>query len=103
MTRQVAFLMRASNGGLTHKRIMRLTWRQFLVYLDSFTWLLREESEEGRGKNRRDDLRAMTSDPRVVETKRSMVEETRKIVERHKKLVENQKGAPADAKTQKLL
>jgi hypothetical protein len=57
--------MRASEGALTHDAILRLTWRQFQVYLDSFTWLLREESEDGRKENRRADVVAMLEVPAV--------------------------------------
>jgi len=67
--------MRASKGGLTHEQIMRLSWRQYLVYLDSFTWLLREESEDGRQKNAKADMHAQAADPRVREHKRKMLEQ----------------------------
>lgn len=82
MVRQVAFLMRASKGALTHADIMKLTWRQFHVYLDSFTWLLREESEDGRKENRRDDLLAAAADPRAKAYKQAVVADSkRKLAE----------------------
>jgi hypothetical protein len=77
MTRQLAFLMRASKGAFTHDAILRLTWRQFQVYLDSFTWLLREESEEGRRENRRADVVAMVERPEVKEKHRSGIDRDR--------------------------
>lgn len=103
MVRQVAFLMRASKGGLTHSDIMKLTWRQFHVYLDSFTWLVREENEDGRKQNRRDDLEAMKADPAVKAYRETLAEETRRIVERHKKFAETKKGRSAGAVVKKLL
>ncbi len=61
--------MRASKGGLTHPVIMSLTWRQFETYMDSFTWLLREESDDGRKENKIDDLETMKREPRVKKAK----------------------------------
>lgn len=77
MLRQVAFLMRASKGGLSHSEIMSLSWRQFQVYLDSFTWLLREESKEGQQKNQVDDMKAMLAEPRVKDWKRKLIDENK--------------------------
>ena len=64
---------------------MQLSWRQFLVYIDSFTWLLREQTEQGRIDNARDDLLAMSRDPRIKERKQKMVDETKQKVARLKK------------------
>lgn len=89
MVRQVAFLMWASKGALTHDIIMKLTWRQFQVYLDSFSWLMNEQGEDGKQKNRTNDLRAMVNNPEAKERKQSMLQETKekvaKMKERHNK------------------
>lgn len=78
MVRQVAFLMRASQGALTHSDIMRLSWRQFGVYLDSFTWLLREEGDDKQQeKNRKADREAMRNDPRTKQKIKSEVDEVK--------------------------
>lgn len=78
--RQIAFLMQASKGALTHDTIMRLSWRQFGVYLDSFTWLIREQTEKGRMQNAKDDLISMSSNPLVKAKKAQMIEETKERV-----------------------
>jgi len=78
--RQIAFLMQASKGALSHEAIMNLSWRQFGVYLDSFTWLIREQSEKGRQQNAKDDLLTMASNPLVKAKKAQMVEETKERV-----------------------
>lgn len=54
---------------------MSLTWRQFHAYLDAFTWLLREETEDGRRKNYKADLIEMTQNPKMVEWKKRLVED----------------------------
>lgn len=76
------FVMRTSKGGLNHEQIMRMTWRQFGVYLDSAYWIIREETKEGRGKNFRDDMEYLKGAPtlygKAKAAKTSMVEETRK-------------------------
>lgn len=78
MVRQVAFLMRASKGALRHSDIMSLSWRQFGVYLDSFTWLLREEGDDKqREKNQKADREAMRSDPRVKQKVKSEADEVK--------------------------
>lgn len=64
---------------------MSLYWRQFLVYLDAFTWLMNEESEKGRTSNMKNDLRAMVKEPRLVERKKRMVEQARERNKRFKK------------------
>lgn len=92
--------MRASKGGLTHTEILKLTWRQFWLYIDAFTFLLREETDEGRTQNKTDDLRAMTGDPRLKERKRKMVEETKRDVEKHKRFAETK---PSGGVTRDLL
>ncbi len=61
---------------------MKLSWRQFQVYLDSFTWLVREESEDGRKANARDDLEAMILVPELKDVKRSIVEEANRRLEK---------------------
>lgn len=78
--RQIAFLMQASEGALTHEIIMQLSWRQFGVYMDSFTWLLREQTEKGKAQNARDDLISMGRDPRVKARKEEMIRETKERV-----------------------
>lgn len=78
--RQIAFLMQASKGALTHDGIMNLSWRQFGVYLDSFTWLLREQTEKGRTQNAKDDLVTMSNNPLVKARKAQMIEETKEKV-----------------------
>ncbi len=62
---------------------MKLSWRQFLVYLDSFTWLVREESEEGRKDNYKDDLKAMQEIPELAGAKDAMVEDVKKKLASH--------------------
>jgi hypothetical protein len=81
--------MRASKGGLSHSEIMKLTWRQFWVYIDAFIYLLREESEDGRRENKTDDLRAMLTVPELKERKRKMVEDIKRDVAKHKKFAES--------------
>lgn len=78
--RQIAFLMQASKGALTHDGIMNLSWRQFGVYLDSFTWLVREQTERGRMQNAKDDLLSMANNPLVKAKKAHMIEETKERV-----------------------
>lgn len=78
--RQIAFLMHASSGALTHDAIMNLSWRQFGVYLDSFTWLLREQTEKGHAQNAKDDLTAMVHNPLAKAKKAKMLEETKSRV-----------------------
>lgn len=96
MTRQLAFLMRASKGGLTHPVILSLTWRQFQVYLDSFTWLLREESEDGRKKNYRDDLEAMTKVPELKERKKEDAEDIKSKIAAFNERWKGKKGTVVD-------
>lgn len=76
--------MRASKGSFSHDEIMRLTWRQFEHYLDSFRFLLREESKEGQQENKMDDLEAMKEVDGVAEKKKSQVEEIREKLKVHK-------------------
>ena len=78
--RQIAFLMQASKGALSHDVIMNLFWRQFGVYLDSFTWLVREQTEKGRMQNAKDDLTSMSKNPLVKAKKAQMIEETKERV-----------------------
>jgi hypothetical protein len=78
--------MRASKGAFTHEEIMRLPWRVFETYLDAFTWLLREESEDGQKENKRDDLRAMTQDPRFKDRKDRIVRDVKEKLKRVKKV-----------------
>lgn len=80
--RQIAFLMQASQGALTHEAVMQLSWRQFGVYMDSFTWLLREQTDKGRAQNARDDLASMAGNPRVKARKEEMIKETKERVAR---------------------
>jgi hypothetical protein len=68
--------MRATKGGLTHSEIMKLTWRQFGVYLDACVWSIREESEEGRKQNAEDDAFAKKNNP---EWKRRQKEDTKRM------------------------
>jgi hypothetical protein len=82
--RQIAWLMRESKGALTHSAIMNLTWRQFGVYLDSFTWIAREQTKEGQQENRRDDLKAKAADPRAKAWKKRILEETKRAVQKSK-------------------
>lgn len=77
--------MDASKGALDHATIMGLTWRQFGVYMDAFTWLAREQSEKGRQENARDDLEAMSKIPEVKERKQKMVLEAKERVRKAKK------------------
>lgn len=86
--------MWASKGGLTHDGIMGLTWRQFHVYLDAFTWLMNEQSEDGQKKNRRYDLEARAQETRCKAWKTSLVEETKEMVAKHKeRAVQKMKAA----------
>jgi len=78
--RQIAFLMHASSGALAHDIIMSLSWRQFGVYLDSFTWLIREQTEKGHAQNAKDDLISMSNNPLVKAKKEQMIEETKSRV-----------------------
>jgi hypothetical protein len=78
--RQIAFLMQASEGALSHETIMGLSWRQFGVYMDSFTWLLREQTDKGRAQNARDDLTSMSRNPQVKAKKEEMIRETKERV-----------------------
>lgn len=82
--RQIAFLMQASKGALSHEAIMHLSWRQFGVYLDSFTWLIREQTEKGRMQNAKDDLISMSKNPLAKARKAQMIEETKEQVARVK-------------------
>ena len=75
--------MRASKGGLTHEQIMRLTWRQFGVYLDAFTWLLREEAGgDGPMENRKDDRAAAALVPELRDRQKRLVEDTKRDKEK---------------------
>ncbi len=102
MIRQVVFLMRATKGGLTHEQIMRLSWRQFQVYLDSAIWALREESEGGRKENKTDDLYTMAQDPKMKDRKKTLLDETTKRVAKHVKFAKSA-GSKKSAATKKLL
>lgn len=64
---------------------MALTWRQFHVYLDAFTFLLQEETDDGRAKNRTWDLRAMAEEPRMKDWKKAEVEKANRILAKIKK------------------
>jgi len=46
-----------------------MTYRQFETYLDAYTYLLREESDEGRKANRRDDMKALAEDEEIAAMK----------------------------------
>ncbi len=92
--------MRASKGSFSHAEIMKLTWRQFWVYIDAFTYLLREESEDGRVENKTDDLRAMSQEPRLKERKRLMLAEHKRDLAKHKKFAETN---PTGGVTRSLL
>jgi len=72
---------------LSHSDIMRLTWRQFHVYLDAFTWVLQEETEEGKAKNRLWDLRFVKDDSRVKAWKQAEIEKAKRALARIKKPV----------------
>lgn len=74
MVRQLAFVLWASKGGLNHEQIMRLTWRQFDCYRESFTWLLSEQDEKGKQENARNDLLFIKDDPRLKDIKKHEVE-----------------------------
>ena len=67
---------------------MKLTWRQFNVYLDAFTWILQEESKEGQQKNRLYDLRAMAEEPRMKEWKNAEREKAKRALAHIRKRVE---------------
>jgi len=85
ISRQFAFLMRASKGGLTHGELMGMTWRQFGVYLDAFTWILREEGDdEAKEKNKEADLIAMKGDEAVKEQKKTELEDIQEKMKVHK-------------------
>jgi len=73
--------MRTSKGGLNHDQIMKLTWRQFWVYMDTFVYLLREESDKGREENKRDDREATKDDPRVNAWRESRKAKTKEEAE----------------------
>jgi hypothetical protein len=73
--------MYASKGGLTHRDIMSLTWRQFGTYLDAFGWLMNEQTEDGKRENRTNDLHAQMKDPRVKALKDKLVRETKAELE----------------------
>jgi hypothetical protein len=73
-------LVKASEGGMTHSEIMRLTWRQFHVYLDAFTWILQEEDDKGKAKNRLWDLRAMAQEPRMKDWKNTEREKAKRAL-----------------------
>lgn len=66
---------------------MSLTWRQFHIYLDAFTWVLQEQSDEGRLKNQIWDLQLTRSDPRMKTWKEQEIERANaalaKIRKRH--------------------
>lgn len=67
MIRNVAFLMTASKGGLSHDAVLRLTWRQFLTYLDAFAHQSREATDDGRKDNWKADRAAMAAVPELHE------------------------------------
>lgn len=77
--------MYASKGALTHEGIMGLTWRQFAVYLDAFGWLMNEQSDDGKKKNKLYDMRATANDPKLKKRKETLLEETKRKVEKHKR------------------
>ena len=53
---------------------MALTWRQFHLYLDSFTWVLQEQTDDGRLKNQIWDLQLTRNDPRMKSWKQQEIE-----------------------------
>lgn len=77
--------MRTTNGGLTHDIIMKLTWRQFNVYLDASTWINNEQSEDGQRKNKVNDLNAQGKDPMVQKIIKALKEDTDRRMEPHRK------------------
>lgn len=90
--------MQASNGAFTHESIMRLPWRLFGVYLDAFTYIQREQTEDGRIDNQKDDLKAMSGNETIKNLKKKLVEDTKaktkKFVERHEAGVKVKTGSP---------
>lgn len=77
--------MYASKGALDHHTIMNLSWRQFQVYMDSFRWLMNEQSEEGKRDNMKYDLEAMRKMPGAKERKAEMLAEAKKKLKGLKK------------------
>ena len=77
--------MKASDGAFSHSEIMRLTWRQFHVYLDAFTWALQEEDDKGRAKNRLWDLQAATREPRMKDWKKGEIEKAHRALAKIRK------------------
>jgi hypothetical protein len=75
---------------------MKLHWRQFQVYLDSFTWIVREESEEGRKDNVRDDLNAMKEIPELKDAKQSAVDEVKRKLASHPGMVKRSRQMGKD-------
>ncbi len=76
--------MRASKGALTHDSIMKLSWRQFQIYLDAFTWIVREETDEGRAENAKADLEATALVSDVRSAKREIIKEVKEKWNAHK-------------------
>lgn len=57
---------------------MKLTWRQFELYLDAFLFWMREESEDGKKENRSDDREYLAAHPEYVKSVVSDVEEIKR-------------------------
>lgn len=76
--------MTASKGGLTHPVIMKLTWRQFGVYLDAFTFWQREQSDDGKLDNQSDDMNAKKRNPEWKSAVQRQKTKTAREVAKHK-------------------
>lgn len=64
---------------------MRLTWKQYELYLDAFTYLLNQESEKGRQQNVLWDAIALSADPDFQSEREKIIEKTKRF-KRHGKI-----------------
>jgi len=99
MVRAIAFLIRASCGGLSHECVMQLTWRQFETYQEAFRYVLRAESTKGQEENEMDDLKFYASHDELKEENKTELEIIKEKLKTHKERTTKGKRT----KEQKLL
>lgn len=92
--------MRMSKGGFNYDQIMRLSWRQFQVLLDSCFWAVRSEQTDGQKENLRDDELAMNRDPRIKERRKRRLQEQKRETAKHERFAESN---PKGGETKNLL
>jgi hypothetical protein len=80
--------MRASYGAFSHQDILNLTWRQFEVYMDAFTFVLNAEGgDAGQKENKRRDAETISGEVGLDERQKAI-----EIAKRYKNRGERKAG-----------